>query len=75
MDACQNERLLEQSIEVPKSISRAFPDWFFSHGTGSSAQHQSRPDAVFVRSVPGQPAHLDPSEIPPQDTDVHLVDF
>eukprot|EP00983_Pelagomonas_calceolata_P032126 1008558-Pelagomonas_calceolata.AAC.1 len=52
MDACRNERLLEQGIEVPEIISRTIPDWFFPNGTRSSARHQSRPDAVFVRSIP-----------------------
>eukprot|EP00983_Pelagomonas_calceolata_P043547 1138957-Pelagomonas_calceolata.AAC.1 len=39
-------------------ISRAFPGCFFPNGTGSSARHQSRPDAVLVCSIPGRPAHL-----------------
>eukprot|EP00983_Pelagomonas_calceolata_P012481 400435-Pelagomonas_calceolata.AAC.1 len=40
MDACCNERLLDQGIQVPKNISRAIPDWVFPNDTGSSAQHQ-----------------------------------
>eukprot|EP00983_Pelagomonas_calceolata_P024699 777881-Pelagomonas_calceolata.AAC.3 len=75
MDACQNERFLEQGIEVPEDISPAIPDCFFTNGTGSSAQHQSRPDAAFVCGLPGRSAHLDPSKIPPQDKDIHLVLF
>eukprot|EP00983_Pelagomonas_calceolata_P099546 1158470-Pelagomonas_calceolata.AAC.1 len=47
----------------------------FPYGSGSSAQHQSRPDAVFVRPILGRPAHLDPTNIPPQDRDIHLVGF
>eukprot|EP00983_Pelagomonas_calceolata_P063533 1147769-Pelagomonas_calceolata.AAC.3 len=27
-------------------------------------QHQSHPDAVYVRSIPGRSAHLDPMKIP-----------
>eukprot|EP00983_Pelagomonas_calceolata_P028524 893554-Pelagomonas_calceolata.AAC.1 len=27
MDACRNERLLDQGIQVPEIISRAIPDW------------------------------------------------
>eukprot|EP00983_Pelagomonas_calceolata_P082237 1155857-Pelagomonas_calceolata.AAC.9 len=75
MDACQNEKLMEQGIEVPENISQAIPDRVFPYGTGSSAQHQSHPDAVFVHSIPGQPSHIDPTKIPPQDRDIHLVDF
>eukprot|EP00983_Pelagomonas_calceolata_P048378 1141026-Pelagomonas_calceolata.AAC.1 len=52
MDACRNERLLDQGIQVPENISRAIPDWVFPNGTGSSAWHQSRPDDIFVRSIP-----------------------
>eukprot|EP00983_Pelagomonas_calceolata_P015482 490832-Pelagomonas_calceolata.AAC.1 len=29
MDACRNERLLDQGIQVPENISRAIPDWVF----------------------------------------------
>eukprot|EP00983_Pelagomonas_calceolata_P018264 572294-Pelagomonas_calceolata.AAC.1 len=72
MDACRNERLLEQGIEVPENTSRTIPDWFFPNETGSSARHLSRPDAVFVRSIPGRSHHLDPTKIPPQDRDIHL---
>eukprot|EP00983_Pelagomonas_calceolata_P004187 136490-Pelagomonas_calceolata.AAC.1 len=53
MDACTNERLFQQGIQVPENISRTIPDWFFPTGTGSSARHQSYSDAVFVRSIPG----------------------
>eukprot|EP00983_Pelagomonas_calceolata_P043283 1138844-Pelagomonas_calceolata.AAC.2 len=73
MDACRNERLLEQDIKVPENISRAIPDWVFPNGTDSSAQNQSRPDAVFVRSITGQPSHIDLNKIPPQDREIHLV--
>eukprot|EP00983_Pelagomonas_calceolata_P068617 1149997-Pelagomonas_calceolata.AAC.2 len=81
MDACRNERLLDQGIQVPEllwnfeNISRAIPDWVFPNVAGSSAQHQSRPDPIFVRSIPGRQAHLDPSKIPPQDRDIHLVEL
>eukprot|EP00983_Pelagomonas_calceolata_P025381 796966-Pelagomonas_calceolata.AAC.1 len=69
MDACRNERLLDQGIQVPENILRAIPDWFFPNGIGFSARHQSRPDVIFVRPIPGRQAHLDPSKIPPQDRD------
>eukprot|EP00983_Pelagomonas_calceolata_P029898 936367-Pelagomonas_calceolata.AAC.1 len=75
MDACRNERLLDQGIQVPENISRAIPAWFFLTGTGSSTRHQSCPDALFVRSIPGRRAHLDPFKIPSQDRDIHLVEF
>eukprot|EP00983_Pelagomonas_calceolata_P077501 1153890-Pelagomonas_calceolata.AAC.2 len=42
---------------------------------GSSARHQSRPDAVFVRSIPGRHSHIDPTKILPQDRGIHLVEF
>eukprot|EP00983_Pelagomonas_calceolata_P118120 1160475-Pelagomonas_calceolata.AAC.1 len=61
MDACRNERLLDQGIQVPENISQTIPDWVFPSGTGSSARHQSRPGALFVRPIPGRQAHLDPS--------------
>eukprot|EP00983_Pelagomonas_calceolata_P001266 43409-Pelagomonas_calceolata.AAC.1 len=72
MDGCSNERFLDQGIQVPGNISRALPDWVFPYGTCSSARHQGRPDALFVRPIPGTQAHLDPSKIPPQDRDIHL---
>eukprot|EP00983_Pelagomonas_calceolata_P088291 1157171-Pelagomonas_calceolata.AAC.3 len=40
-----------------------------------TACHQSRPDAVFVRSNPGPPSHIDPTKIIPQDREIHLVEF
>eukprot|EP00983_Pelagomonas_calceolata_P031501 987765-Pelagomonas_calceolata.AAC.1 len=57
------------------SAKAALPDWLFPHGTGSSARHQSHPNAVFARSIPSRPSHLDPTEIPPQDKDIYLVDL
>eukprot|EP00983_Pelagomonas_calceolata_P029856 934205-Pelagomonas_calceolata.AAC.1 len=33
------------------------------------------PDAIFVRSIPGRAAHLDPKRIPAQDRDIHLVEL
>eukprot|EP00983_Pelagomonas_calceolata_P055077 1143969-Pelagomonas_calceolata.AAC.2 len=72
---CQNKRLLEQGIVVPESRPRALPDWLFPNGTVSSAQHRSRPDAVFVHSIPEQSPLLDPTEIPPQDRDNHIFEF
>eukprot|EP00983_Pelagomonas_calceolata_P074737 1152675-Pelagomonas_calceolata.AAC.1 len=48
MDACRDERLLDQGIQVPENFSRAIPDWVFPNGTGSSARHQSRPDAIYL---------------------------
>eukprot|EP00983_Pelagomonas_calceolata_P060461 1146370-Pelagomonas_calceolata.AAC.1 len=75
MDGCSNERLLDQGIKVPGNILRASPDWGFPYGTGSPARHQSRPDALFVRPISGRQAHLGPSEIPPQDRDIHLVEL
>eukprot|EP00983_Pelagomonas_calceolata_P029017 909077-Pelagomonas_calceolata.AAC.1 len=75
MDACRNERLLEQGIEVPGNIPRTILDCFFPNDTDSSARRQSRPDAVFVRSTPGRSHHLDSTKIPPQDRNIHLVEF
>eukprot|EP00983_Pelagomonas_calceolata_P025859 810859-Pelagomonas_calceolata.AAC.1 len=75
MDACRNERLLDQGIQVPENVSRAIPDWVFPNGTGTSARYQSRPDAVFVHSIPGRPSHINPTKIPPHDRDMHLVGF
>eukprot|EP00983_Pelagomonas_calceolata_P061611 1146904-Pelagomonas_calceolata.AAC.2 len=34
-----------------------------------------RPGAAFVRSMPGQPSHIDPTKILPQDRNIHLVGF
>eukprot|EP00983_Pelagomonas_calceolata_P017283 541900-Pelagomonas_calceolata.AAC.1 len=67
MDACRNERLFQRGIQVPENISITIPDWVFPTSTGSSARHQSRPDAAFVRSIPGRPAHIDPTKILPQE--------
>eukprot|EP00983_Pelagomonas_calceolata_P094423 1157889-Pelagomonas_calceolata.AAC.5 len=36
---------------------------------------QRRYDAVFVHSISGRSAHLYPTNIPPQDRDIHLVGF
>eukprot|EP00983_Pelagomonas_calceolata_P075635 1153092-Pelagomonas_calceolata.AAC.1 len=41
----------------------------------SSARYQSRPDAVFVHSIPGRPALRDPTNIPPPDRSIHFVEF
>eukprot|EP00983_Pelagomonas_calceolata_P086413 1156752-Pelagomonas_calceolata.AAC.1 len=53
MDACRNQRLFQQCIQVPENISQTIPDWVFPTGTGSSARHHSHPDAVFVRCIQG----------------------
>eukprot|EP00983_Pelagomonas_calceolata_P014727 467747-Pelagomonas_calceolata.AAC.1 len=39
MDACRNERLLDQGAQVPGNISRAIPNCSFPNGTGSPARH------------------------------------
>eukprot|EP00983_Pelagomonas_calceolata_P124453 1161108-Pelagomonas_calceolata.AAC.1 len=75
IDACRNDRLLQQGIQVPENISQTIPDWVFPTGTGSSTWHQSRPDAVFVRSISGRPSHIGLTKILPQDRDIHLVEF
>eukprot|EP00983_Pelagomonas_calceolata_P102379 1158799-Pelagomonas_calceolata.AAC.2 len=64
-----------RAYKFPENISRDIPNWGFPDGTGSPARHQSRPDALFVRPVPGRQDHLDPSKIPPQDRDIHLVEL
>eukprot|EP00983_Pelagomonas_calceolata_P040498 1137647-Pelagomonas_calceolata.AAC.1 len=75
MDACRNERLLKQGVQDPENVFQAIPDWIFLTGTGSSARHQGHLNAVFVRSIPGRPPHIDPTKILPQDGDIHLVGF
>eukprot|EP00983_Pelagomonas_calceolata_P086292 1156727-Pelagomonas_calceolata.AAC.3 len=45
------------------------------NGTGSSARHQRRPEAVLVHSILGRPAHLDPTYLPCQDRDIHLIEL
>eukprot|EP00983_Pelagomonas_calceolata_P127044 1161362-Pelagomonas_calceolata.AAC.1 len=70
MDACQNERLLEQDIEVPENISRAILDCFFPNGTGSSARNQSRPDAVLCAL-----SQADPHMLIRLRSSIHLVEF
>eukprot|EP00983_Pelagomonas_calceolata_P019711 621850-Pelagomonas_calceolata.AAC.1 len=74
MDACRNGRLLDQGIQVPENISRAVPDCLFSNGTRSSARHQSRPDAIFVRSISGRQAQFNPSRSLLK-TGIHLVEL
>eukprot|EP00983_Pelagomonas_calceolata_P059496 1145943-Pelagomonas_calceolata.AAC.1 len=73
IDAHRNERLLDQGIQVTGNISRAISDWVSPNDAGSSARHQSRPDAIFVRSILGRQAHFDPTKIPPQDRVIHFV--
>eukprot|EP00967_Tisochrysis_lutea_P097947 scaffold144124_cov19-Tisochrysis_lutea.AAC.1 len=51
------------------------PDWILPNGAGSFAQHHGCPDAVFVSCIPGRPDHIDPTKIPPQDGNIHLVGF
>ena len=75
MDACNNEKLLEQDMEVPEDITRAIPEWLFPSGTRPLARHQSRPDAILVRPIPGRTASFDPKNIPAQDRDIHLVEL
>eukprot|EP00983_Pelagomonas_calceolata_P085005 1156471-Pelagomonas_calceolata.AAC.3 len=62
LDACRKERLLDQCIGASENVSRTIPGWVFPNGTGSSARHHCRPDAVLVRSIPGQSAHPDPTK-------------
>ena len=68
MDGCSHDRLLDQGIQVPENTSRAIPDWVFPNGAASPVQHTSRPDALFVRHIPGRQAQLDPTKDPPQET-------
>eukprot|EP00983_Pelagomonas_calceolata_P000645 24060-Pelagomonas_calceolata.AAC.1 len=75
-----DERFLDQGIQVPEKISRVIPDWVLPYGTGSPARHRSRPDALFVRPIPGGQAHLDASKIHwqspgPGSRDIHLVEL
>eukprot|EP00983_Pelagomonas_calceolata_P009057 294135-Pelagomonas_calceolata.AAC.1 len=72
---CVKALIKAKGIQVPENISQAIPDWFSPNGTGSSARHESRPDVIFVRSIPGRQAHLDPFKIPPQDRGIHLVEL
>eukprot|EP00983_Pelagomonas_calceolata_P134568 1162073-Pelagomonas_calceolata.AAC.4 len=58
------EELLEQGIEVPGNIYKYVPDWAFPNVTGTSAQHQSHPDAICVRPIQGRATHLDLKMIP-----------
>eukprot|EP00983_Pelagomonas_calceolata_P131446 1161776-Pelagomonas_calceolata.AAC.14 len=62
-------------IRASKSLKTSDPDWAFPTGTSSPARQQSRPDALFVRPIPDRQAHLDPSKMPPQDRDFHLVEL
>eukprot|EP00983_Pelagomonas_calceolata_P021263 666158-Pelagomonas_calceolata.AAC.1 len=82
----RNEQIPEQVLKFGTQVTklpttatvRTSPDLslaFFSNGTGSSARHQNCPDAVFVRSIPGRSAYLDPSKIPPHYRNIHLVEF
>eukprot|EP00983_Pelagomonas_calceolata_P016326 515890-Pelagomonas_calceolata.AAC.1 len=73
METCCREKVQEQGIEVPENVSRDIPDWAFPNGSGPSARHQNRPDAVFMRPTPGRATHLNPRMIPAHDRDVHLV--
>eukprot|EP00983_Pelagomonas_calceolata_P100043 1158525-Pelagomonas_calceolata.AAC.2 len=42
MDACRNERHLQQGIGVPENISRAIPGCVFPYDTGSPARNQRK---------------------------------
>eukprot|EP00983_Pelagomonas_calceolata_P016146 511004-Pelagomonas_calceolata.AAC.1 len=42
MDACRNERLLDQGVQVPENISRAIPDWAFRKRKEKSTQARGR---------------------------------
>eukprot|EP00983_Pelagomonas_calceolata_P053814 1143441-Pelagomonas_calceolata.AAC.1 len=59
MDSLHPEKNVKGTVWHPtkgtlqENISRTIPDWVFPSGTGSSARHQSGPDAAFVRSIPG----------------------
>eukprot|EP00983_Pelagomonas_calceolata_P052770 1143005-Pelagomonas_calceolata.AAC.1 len=75
MDACCEEKLREQGIEVPENTSRDIPDWAFPNGSDPSARNQSRPDAVFACPIPGRATHLDPRMVPAHDRDIHLVEL
>eukprot|EP00983_Pelagomonas_calceolata_P029417 921663-Pelagomonas_calceolata.AAC.1 len=75
MDGCNHDILMDQGIQVPENTSRATPDWVFPSGAASPVRHTSRPDALCVCHIPGRQAHLDPTKIPPQDRDIHLVEL
>eukprot|EP00983_Pelagomonas_calceolata_P047289 1140561-Pelagomonas_calceolata.AAC.2 len=64
-----------RGYKFQKTVHEPFQTGFFPNDTGSSARHQSRPDAIFVRSIPGRQAHFDPSKIPPQGRDFFLVEL
>eukprot|EP00983_Pelagomonas_calceolata_P029623 927961-Pelagomonas_calceolata.AAC.1 len=44
MDACRNERLLDQGLQVPENTSRDISAWFFPNDIGSPA----RPGHAFT---------------------------
>eukprot|EP00967_Tisochrysis_lutea_P036113 scaffold43397_cov19-Tisochrysis_lutea.AAC.1 len=61
-----------RALQSLKTYPKLPPDLLLPISTGSSARHQSRPSAVFVRSIPGQLAHIIPVNIPPHDRDIYL---
>eukprot|EP00983_Pelagomonas_calceolata_P057285 1145007-Pelagomonas_calceolata.AAC.1 len=67
--------LREPFLNARGLLAGVYFSFLFPYGTCFSARHQSRPDAILVRSIPGRPSHIDPSKIPPQDRDIHLVEF
>ena len=75
MDACASDKLLEQDLVVPEAITRTIPTWLFPPDTCSPARHQSRPDAILVRPIPGGTINLDSRRIPAKDRDIHLVEL
>eukprot|EP00983_Pelagomonas_calceolata_P043580 1138963-Pelagomonas_calceolata.AAC.5 len=78
------------TLQLPKRCVGRDKDWlrslrFFSvacdasltcpNGTGPSAQHQSRPIAVFVRPIRGKATHLNLEVIPAHDRYIHLMEL
>eukprot|EP00983_Pelagomonas_calceolata_P074059 1152387-Pelagomonas_calceolata.AAC.1 len=68
MDIGSDDRLTQHNLQIPAhALNRAIPLYLFP-----------RPDAGFVRSIPGRPPHFVPTKIPPrspQDRDIHFVEF
>eukprot|EP00983_Pelagomonas_calceolata_P129523 1161613-Pelagomonas_calceolata.AAC.7 len=75
--------ILVTPYHVITSSSLLLPAHTMRYAAGTAPHTDKRPGqqvggrlgAVFVRSIPGRYAHLDPTKIPPLGRDIHLVGF